>query len=508
MAEQKLVREKAAPAPQRGAMGLLQRKCACGGSAGLAGTCESCRSRKLAGLQAKLMVNQPGDIYEREADRLADQVMSMSGAGPGSSPAPEPVAVSHTPEVGMSRSSQGETDGVAPPLVQDVLRSPGTPLDSTTQGLMSSRFGHDFSRVRVHTDALASESARSVDAAAYTVGNHIAFADGHYAPGTGSGRHLLAHELAHVLQQTGAPAGGHAGSGRVSAAPAGYLQRQEPKATASGERGGAMAGKDKKEAKDKFSFKADLTIPVTDALTFGSLSILNELKLSGSTAFLGTPLGNGPTDTDPVKLELAMALVKLQLEKFKEKSEALKRGNLSFSAALNSTGGTTFSFNPDKTERSLASALSLKFGATTPSLIPSPYGQLTFGTSVSAGGSLTRTDGPDGTFTPKADSAVSLTGAYESKASKNRYLTLGRILGDEASVTAGFDLGGTGAITPDKMSGGLSAGGSLGLTGTRKGVKQFIKLQVKGDIAVDRKTGSAATSTNSFFLGLATGFSF
>ncbi len=86
-------------------------------------------------------------------------------------------------------------------LVEEVLRSSGRPLDRSTLAFMESRFGCDFSRVRVHTDAKAAESARSVEASAYTVGNDIVFGAGHYAPGTSAGRRLLSHELAHVLQQ-------------------------------------------------------------------------------------------------------------------------------------------------------------------------------------------------------------------------------------------------------------------------------------------------------------------
>src|SRR5215217_3565270 len=91
--------------------------------------------------------------------------------------------------------------GSVPPLVHEVLRSPGQPLDAATRAFMEPRFGHDFSRVRVHTDARAAESARAVDALAYTVGRGVVFGAGQYAPGTISGRRLLAHELAHTLQQ-------------------------------------------------------------------------------------------------------------------------------------------------------------------------------------------------------------------------------------------------------------------------------------------------------------------
>jgi hypothetical protein len=89
-----------------------------------------------------------------------------------------------------------------PPIVNDVLTSPGQPIDNSTRGFMEERFGHDFSGVRIHTDALAAKSARSIDAMAYTVGRDIAFGTGQYVPHTSAGQHLLAHELAHVVQQS------------------------------------------------------------------------------------------------------------------------------------------------------------------------------------------------------------------------------------------------------------------------------------------------------------------
>jgi hypothetical protein len=88
-----------------------------------------------------------------------------------------------------------------PPIVHEVLNSPGQPLDPATRALMEPRFGHDFSHVRVHTDARASESARAVNALAYTVGRDVVFAEGRYEPNAEQGRKLLAHELTHTIQQ-------------------------------------------------------------------------------------------------------------------------------------------------------------------------------------------------------------------------------------------------------------------------------------------------------------------
>lgn len=90
---------------------------------------------------------------------------------------------------------------VAPAIVGDVLESSGEPLEPAARRFMESRFGHDFSRVRIHADARAGKSADAISASAYTAGNHIVFAGGRYSPGSAEGQHLLAHELTHVLQQ-------------------------------------------------------------------------------------------------------------------------------------------------------------------------------------------------------------------------------------------------------------------------------------------------------------------
>jgi len=341
--------------------GILQRKCACGGSAGLTGECSECQSKRLMGkpLQGKLRVNEPGDEYEREADRVSEQVMTEASHEGDSSPldtasivqrhvdgsdttnvqrqeerAPEqqetegvqqteggdkeegsrcpswradPESISkraaenyvqndmtppskatvkkinceppiangnygcyvhfsdglvirvivrekdivvgmgpgpfttltpppgtplcfydyHCPEgllvltkrecksakpaassgptlVGQRRAAPGASGALdAGPAVGRVLDTAGQPLDTATQRFFAARFGHDFSHVRVHADAQAAESARSVSALAYTVGSHVVFGAGQFSPGTHAGQRLLAHELAHVVQQTG-----------------------------------------------------------------------------------------------------------------------------------------------------------------------------------------------------------------------------------------------------------------------------------------------------------------
>ncbi len=133
---------------------LVQRKCACSSSA-LTGECQDCKKTK--SIQRKVGADRQENIS-------------------------------------------------APPLVSQVLRSAGRPLDDETRAFMEPRFGHDFSRVRVYTDGTAAKSAQAVNALAYTVGQSVVFDAGQYSPQTNEGRRLIAHELAHTLQQaTSAP---------------------------------------------------------------------------------------------------------------------------------------------------------------------------------------------------------------------------------------------------------------------------------------------------------------
>jgi hypothetical protein len=139
----------------------------------------------------KLGVAAAHDRRESEADRIADQIARLSGS--------EPVCLP-TPAIGSGGGS-ATVEREVPSIVHDALRSPGQPLDRRTRAFMEPRFGHDFSQVRVHTDAKAAASAAALDAIAYAGGRHIVFGADQYAPGSTEGRRLLAHELAHVAQQ-------------------------------------------------------------------------------------------------------------------------------------------------------------------------------------------------------------------------------------------------------------------------------------------------------------------
>ena len=180
-------------------------------------------------LQTKLAVNKPGDEFEQEADRVADQVMRMTPA-PAiqrkcSSCAAEEEKVQRKcaeceqeeKQTGLQRKESGAGPRFAPPSVRSVLNSPGRPLDAAARAFMEPRFGLDFSSVRIHDGPQAAESARAVNALAYTHGRNIVFNTGQYAPVSDRGRHLLAHELAHVVQQSS--------TGEMLAAGAGLVTR-------------------------------------------------------------------------------------------------------------------------------------------------------------------------------------------------------------------------------------------------------------------------------------------
>src|SRR4029079_14425381 len=98
----------------------------------------------------------------------------------------------------------GEAKAAAPASVEPVLAGSSMPLEQALRSDMEQRFGYEFSRVRVHSGAAAEQSAREVNAKAYTVGHDIVFGTGRFAPATHEGRRLIAHELTHVVQQSGA----------------------------------------------------------------------------------------------------------------------------------------------------------------------------------------------------------------------------------------------------------------------------------------------------------------
>ena len=175
-------------------------------------------SFKFADIHTKLKVSQPGDEYEQEADRVAEHIVGIKEPYIPSelSEADEKINRKYTScedeeQQGKIRISRNQpttadvsnlsqiSDNIAADI-SNTLSQSGSPLDSSTREFMETRFGYDFSNVRIHSDEIANRSAKIVNALAYTVGNDIIF-EGRYNPHTLNGKKLLAHELTHVMQQ-------------------------------------------------------------------------------------------------------------------------------------------------------------------------------------------------------------------------------------------------------------------------------------------------------------------
>ena len=139
------------------------------------------------GSQPKLAIGRIDDPLEHEADRVADQVMRM--------PAP----------LQTERNGSPAFPGEVPASMHEVLGAPGHPLDAAARTFFEPRFEHNFADVTIHDDAPAARSARDVGALAYSVGRHVVVDAASYHPASLAGQRLLAHELAHVVQQQAGP---------------------------------------------------------------------------------------------------------------------------------------------------------------------------------------------------------------------------------------------------------------------------------------------------------------
>jgi hypothetical protein len=217
----------------------------------------------------------------------------------------------------LQRKETGSAPGTAPPIVHETLASPGRPLDGNTRSWMEPRFGSDFSQVRIHTDSRAADSARTVSALAYTVGNDIVFAPGQYAPESAAGRHLLAHELTHVVQQQ--QWGGPGAMAASSSAPviADEHSPAEREADALAHR--VLAGQSlerRRLAAPAGGLHRSMTISTTDPAASLLLSALTRLTGRATTAAsgavaLGAPVPGAPpssaTVTDYIQRAIAAA---------------------------------------------------------------------------------------------------------------------------------------------------------------------------------------------------------
>lgn len=217
---------------------VLQRQCACGTHTMGRRECAECEKKQVNGklLQTKLAISEPGDVSEREADRVVDHAMKMSPAEVSR------IQHGHMAQRLVQRRTTSTATGLAeaPPIVHEVLRSPGQPLAPATRAFFEPAFGHDFSDVRVHADAKSEESARTINALAFTIGQNIHFGAGEYQPASSQGKRLLAHELAHTVQQRGIDAGTQWLSAARMAPEADHLEREADRAAEQVVTGGAV----------------------------------------------------------------------------------------------------------------------------------------------------------------------------------------------------------------------------------------------------------------------------
>jgi hypothetical protein len=188
---------------------LLQRACDCGQHSNGEGECRDCKRRLL--LQrcptqriSGGLVSHPGDPFERDAERVANVVMQSTIVASSAAAGAERPRAGGSSDV-VRRRPAANSSGAGKHLDTTLglrLEGSGAPLDESTRRFMEPRFGRDFSNVRVHSGAHAGQLAKSVRALAFTVGDQIVFGERQYAPHTMTGRHLLAHELQHVVQQS------------------------------------------------------------------------------------------------------------------------------------------------------------------------------------------------------------------------------------------------------------------------------------------------------------------
>lgn len=156
-------------------------------------------------IQRKLVSGEVDDPLEHDAESVAAQVMRMPAPPPPHAERPEidsrGVAGKEQPLQRERAATPGSLIEDVPGVVHEALRLPGQSLDPSSRAFFEPRFGHDFSRVRVHTDSFAARAAQAINALAYTVGRDLFFGPNMYAPHSREGRTLLAHELAHAVQQ-------------------------------------------------------------------------------------------------------------------------------------------------------------------------------------------------------------------------------------------------------------------------------------------------------------------
>jgi hypothetical protein len=180
-------------------------------------------------IQAKLIVGAVNDLLEPEADKVADRAMRRPFSEVSFRPAPQQISrkcATWEEKEKFQKKPAGSAEATArevPASGHEALRSLGQPPDPVARAFMEPRFGHDFGRIRVHSDAKEDKAARAVGSLAFTVGQHVVFAAGQHAPESEEGRALLAHELSHTIQQA------RAGRDDAATRPLSAMDEQDPR---------------------------------------------------------------------------------------------------------------------------------------------------------------------------------------------------------------------------------------------------------------------------------------
>jgi|GEM_PF-1855229 len=229
---------------------------------------QSLGNRALARMiQAKLTIGQPRDVYEQEADRVAEQVMRM----PIADEQDECCSCSESVQTkGISfiqrEAATMATPEVTPSVEADIgaLKNGGAPLSESARAFFEPRFGYDFSHVRIHDNARAAQTAQAINARAFTTGRDIVFGTGEYSPDTGEGKRLLAHELTHVVQQS--QTAGGLGRFDVQRLGVPHIQRFEAGLHEEAERTGLMTD----ESGSIINSGRGFTVEETSAVYFGN----------------------------------------------------------------------------------------------------------------------------------------------------------------------------------------------------------------------------------------------
>ena len=415
-----------------------------------------------------------------------------------------------------------------PPIVHDVLRSTGQPLDASTRHVMEPRFGHDFSHVRVHTDARAAESARAVNALAYTVGSNVVFDSARYAPGTSQGQRLIAHELTHVVQQS--MVGGGASTSPTAAEREADLNGERVGSSLAAKVGlGAAPGTVQREEKDKkkepegefstesegtkkatgitnkIGYSAELTLPVLPGWKLGRLTLLDNVKLktegSGEKESQPGQPASLPTgaDIDTFNNEVTLGVLGLQLPK-------LLNDQLTLGTSLEAFGKQQFKL--DEISGAAGATAKIEAAFKSKSLLSPRYGDLTLGSKLTFKGTAEQSFGKETKFIPKASATAAIDVGFKSRPLGGPFPTFFGLLGDKARITAGVEGSFSPSYDPEKgLTSKLAGAATLGLVGTGE-AEPFIKAKIGGELYPDLQKRTIDSNLSAQIFTISAGFKF